>query len=81
MAKKLKKNSKKGAKWGQGGPGGVWGGSGASWGDARVLGGGPRENRRSLSSPKAEKFEYGKILTDGCSNGPKNAPKKPYFSI
>ena len=33
------------------------------------LGGGPRENPRSLSSPKAEKFLAEKIWNDGRSDG------------
>merc|ERR1712030_201154 len=41
-----------------------------TWDHRGVLGGGPRENPRSLSSPKAEKFESGKKLTDGPTDRP-----------
>ena len=45
--------------------GGSGGGGGGGWDDAGVLGGGPRENPRSLASPKAEKKFAGNFSTDG----------------
>ena len=48
----------------------MWGSwEGRSWGDAGVLGGGPRENPMSLSSPNAEKFLAKKKLTDRPTEG------------
>ena len=69
MSKKLKKRGEIGLNEGEGGLGGKVGGWEIKW----VPGGGPRENPRSLSSPKAEKFLAVKIIdgpTDGRTDGP-----------